>query len=316
MSVYHLESAGEALKRSAVTIGMFDGVHLGHRSLLRALHEEAERIEGQSVVLTFDRHPATELRPERAPRLICSLTRRIAALEAGGVQAVVVARFDQAMSRLSPREFFEQILLERLRTAVVVVGPDFRFGRNRSGNFPRLAELGVEHGVAAVAIPPALVDEAPVSSTRIRTLLLHGRVEDAARLLGRPFVLEGVVVRGEGLGKKLGFPTANLRIDDELIVPGQGVYAADVIALGRVLRGVMSVGSRPTLGGAADVVEAHILDFDQSIYGEQVTVGFRARLRDQRKFASLDQLAAQIRRDVEAASEILSRSPAVLDPTN
>ena len=301
MSVCDLESVGGLLTRSAVTIGMFDGVHMGHRALLEALRREAHRIHGQSVVLTFDRHPAEILRPDKAPKLICTLRQRVAALSAFGVDVVVVAKFDQSISGVSPREFLEDTLIGRLKAVVVVVGPDFRFGKNRAGDFSLLAEMGVEKGVAAIAIPPIRVDGAPVSSTRIRALLKHGHVEDAGRLLGHPFVLEGVVARGAGLGRKLGFPTANVQVEAGQLVPGQGVYIADVMVMDGVYRGLVSVGSRPTVGGTETVVEAHIIDFRDSIYGETIRVGFAARLRDQKKFASLDQLVDQMRRDVEDA---------------
>ncbi|MDO8586248.1 MAG: bifunctional riboflavin kinase/FAD synthetase [Armatimonadota bacterium] len=303
MSVYDLESVSGELTRTAVTVGMFDGVHLGHRALLEALREEARRIHGQSVVLTFDRHPSVTLRPEKAPKFINTLEQRLAALDGAGVDAIVVATFDRAISEMSPREFFEEILLRRLKTAVVVVGPDFRFGKNRAGDFATMSELGLERGVAAVAIAPIRVDEAPVSSTRIRTLLRHGAVEQAGKLLGRPFVLEGVVVKGAGLGKKLGFPTANLQIEDGQLIPGQGVYSADAVARNSAYPAVASIGSRPTVGGTGVVVEAHIVGFDEDIYGEHIRLGFRARLRDQRKFASLDALVEQMRRDLETVPQ-------------
>ena len=163
--------------------------------------------------------------------------------------------------------------------------------------------------MAAVAIAPVMVDDAPVSSTRIRALLQHGAVEEAARLLGRPFVLEGLVVKGSGLGRRLGFPTANLRLDPNQITPASGVYTADVVALGRVVRGVVSIGSRPTVDGKDVVVEVHIPNFNENLYGECIRVGFRSRLRDQKKFADLDQLAEQIAKDVEQTLRSLSSPP-------
>jgi len=309
MSVCDLESANALITRGAVTIGMFDGVHLGHRALLGVLTEEAERIQGQSVILTFDTHPAEVVRPDKVPKFITTNGQRVAALEAAGVDVIVVARFDQAMADMTPREFVEQVLVRWLKAVVVVVGPDFRFGKRRAGDFAQLAEIGAEYGMAAAAIAPVMVDDAPVSSTRIRTLLRHGAVEEAARLLGRPFVLEGLVVKGSGLGRRLGFPTANLALDPNQITPASGVYAADVVALGRVFRGVVSVGSRPTVGGKDVVVEVHIPNFDENLYGKSVRVGFRSRLRDQKKFADLDQLAEQIAKDVDRTLRSLSSPP-------
>jgi riboflavin kinase / FMN adenylyltransferase len=308
MSVCDLESVDGLITRSAVTIGMFDGVHLGHRALLEALRQEARRIHGQSVVLTFDRHPAEMLRPDKAPKLICSLDQKIAAIGASGVDVIVVARFEKSISAASPREFLENILIGKLKAAVVVVGPDFRFGKNRSGDFGMLAQMGVDNGVAAIAISPTRVDDAPVSSTRIRALLKHGLVEDAQRLLGRPFVLEGVVISGAGLGRKLGFPTANVQVEPEQLVPGQGVYSADVMALDGIYHAVVSIGTRPTVGGTDTVVEVHIADFQENIYGERIRVGFTGRLRDQKKFADLDQLVEQMRRDLGDALDRSSKN--------
>ncbi|MDO8685019.1 MAG: bifunctional riboflavin kinase/FAD synthetase [Armatimonadota bacterium] len=309
MSVCDLDSAKSLIKRAAVTIGMFDGAHLGHRALLDALKEEAARIHGQSVVLTFDRHPAELLRPDRAPKFINTLDQRVSALEAVGVDVIVVAHFDRSISEMSPREFFENILIDRLKSAVVVVGPDFRFGKNRAGNFARLAELGIEHGVAAVAIPPALIDGAPVSSTRIRKLLQHGAVEDAARLLGRPFVLEGMVVKGAGLGRKLGFPTANLDVEPGQLLPGDGVYTADIAVLGQAYQGVVSIGSRPTFNGTDVVVETYIIGFEGCLYGERLRAGFRTRLREQKKYARVEDLVEQMRKDVDNASGLAPSEP-------
>jgi riboflavin kinase / FMN adenylyltransferase len=301
MSVVSLESVNGLLSRSAVTIGVFDGVHLGHRALLNALLEEARRIEGQSVVLTFDTHPAQTVRPEHAPKFICTLEQRIAILEATGADVIVVAKFDEAIAGMSPRMFFEQVLLDRLKAAVVVVGPDFRFGKGRVGDFGKLAELGVEHGTAAVAIMPVMVDDAPVSSTRIRTLLRHGDVASSARLLGRPFVLEGTVVKGDALGRRLGFPTANLCVPAEQILPADGVYSGDVAVMGEMYPTLISIGTRPTVGGASLVIEAHIIGFDRDIYGERIRLGFRSWLRGQKKFANLDQLVRQMKLDLEVA---------------
>jgi riboflavin kinase / FMN adenylyltransferase len=299
MSVVRLESLDALLTRSAVTVGMFDGVHLGHRALLDALREEAKRIHGKSVALTFDTHPAEILRPDKAPKFINTLDQRVAALEAAGVDVIVVAKFDRSISEMSPREFFDNVLAERLKAVSVVVGPDFRFGKNKAGDFNLLAEIGVEKGVAAIAVPPVRIDDVPVSSTRVRTLLKHGHVEDAQRLLGRPFVLEGTVVKGAGLGRKLGFPTANVQVESGQLVPGQGVYSGDALVLGRAFQSLISIGSRPTVGGTETVVEVYIVGFKGNIYGEQIRVGFRSRLRDQQKFAGLDELVEQMRRDLQ-----------------
>jgi riboflavin kinase / FMN adenylyltransferase len=301
MSICDL-AAVSGLTHSAVTIGMFDGVHLGHRALIQALLAEAKRLQSQAVILTFDRHPAEILRPEKLPKFITTVDQRLAALGATGVDLIAVAAFDRAMSELSPREFFERILVETLKAEVVVVGPDFKFGKGRTGDFTKLSKLGVERGVATVAIPPVIAGGAPVSSTRIRSLLLHGAVADAAQLLGHPFVLEGTVVKGEGLGRKLGFPTANLQVDPRQIIPASGVYSADAAVLNRIYQGVVSIGSRPTVGGSGLTVEVFIADFDRDIYGERIRVGLRQRLRDQKKFATLEQLIEQMKRDVEGTS--------------
>ncbi|MBI2843832.1 MAG: bifunctional riboflavin kinase/FAD synthetase [Armatimonadetes bacterium] len=305
-TVVNIDSVSEDLVKSAVSIGMFDGVHLGHRSLLAVLQSEAERIGCPAVVLTFDRHPLELLAPERAPLYINTLEQRIQILDEAGADLIVMEPFDRELADLSPEEFVDRILVERLRAAAVVVGTDFRFGRKRAGDIDLLRKHGKEKGFRVVGVEPTTLHGAPVSSTRIRNAIARGDVESAARLLGRPFVLLGRVVRGSGLGRKLGFPTANIEVAPRQIVPKDGIYAVRVSVGNQSFRGACSIGIRPTIERAGRAIEVHIDGFSGNIYEAEIAVVFYWRLRDEMKFENFESLAAQIARDLEAARKMLA----------
>lgn len=299
-----LENVPDDLARTAVSIGIFDGVHLGHRSLLAALKSEAERIGGPAVVLTFDRHPMEILAPERAPLYINTLDQKLRLLEEAGADTVVVARFDHEIADISPEEFVEEILVGRLKAAAVVVGSNFRFGHKRMGDVGRLRTLGEAHGIRVVSVEPAIIHGGPVSSTRVRNAIARGDVEVAAQLLGYPFTMLGRVVKGQGIGHKLGFPTANIDVAPRQIVPKDGVYAARAIFDGSNLPGVCNIGMRPTLDGHTRTIEIYIDGFEGNIYEVDLATAFHSRLRDEVRFESLESLTEQIARDVEAAREL------------
>ena len=294
--------------RSAVTIGMFDGVHLGHRSLLAALRSEAERIEGEAVVLTFDRHPMELLASEHAPLYINTLEQRVRLLEDAGAEQVVVARFDNKLADMSPEEFVDQTLIGDLKAAAVIVGTNFRFGKKRAGDVELLRKLGDERGFRVVGVEPAMVHGAPVSSTRVRNAIERGDIKAAAELLGRPFAMLGRVVTGRGIGRELGFPTANIDVGQRQITPCNGIYAVRVMVAGKEMSGVCSIGVRPTLGPGERVTEVYIEGFEGNLYGVELEVAFYARMRDEIKFDSLDSLTAQIALDVEEAKRLLGAS--------
>lgn len=304
MKVYSsLEEASDgSLKGRAVCLGNFDGVHLGHQ----ALCSEARR-HGDAVALTFSPHPGKVLQPQLAPRLIAEPARKIELLEAQGLSAVIVQPFSEAFARTGPEDF-EVALLDGVGARWVVVGADFTYGARRRGTVETLRVAATRRGAEVCVVPTVSVDGVVVSSSHVREYILEGRVEAAARLLGRPFDLDGEVVRGEQRGRTIGFPTANLASLNELR-PAPGVYAVRVGLLERErwLGGAANLGVKPTFGGAEITIEAHLFDFSGDLYGQRLRLQFLERLRSEEKYASVVELTAQIRRDVAAAKEALAR---------
>jgi riboflavin kinase/FMN adenylyltransferase len=269
------------------------------------LKSEAERGGGPAVVFTFDRHPLELLAPERAPRYISTLEQRLKLIQDSGVDLVVLARFDHELADLSPEEFVDSILVSKLKAAEVVVGADFRFGRKRSGDVALLRVLAQARGIRAVSVDPVIAGGSKISSTRVRNAIERGDVETAARMLGRPFTMLGKVVSGQGLGRKLGFPTANLDVADRQVVPADGVYAVWVHIEEKKMMGACNIGVRPTLGSCPHTVEVHIDGFKGSLLGAEIAVSFVCRLRDEMKFENLEMLTRQISDDLQAARRCL-----------
>ena len=296
------------LEGSAVAVGVFDGVHLGHRQVIAGLIARAEQLGRLTpAVLTFDPHPLELVSPARAPRLLTSIDQRLEQLARAGVVATGVLPFTEEIRELKPDEFCEQVLVNGMRARLVAVGDDFRFGRNRTGGVDELRKLGDYFGFEVDVMDLLREDDNPVSSTAIRRAVADGRVEEAAVLLGRRFELRGEVVPGETRGATIGFPTANLANDPAVIIPGRGVYAAYVHLGVDSLPAVVNVGVRPTFDGETEtVVEAHILDFDANLYGEELAIVFVQRLRDEQKFGSVEALVQQIGHDVEATRSIFA----------
>lgn len=301
---------------AAVTIGAYDGLHLGHRAVIAEVRRAAEAQGLASAVVTFDRHPASVVRPESAPKLLCDLEQKLELLESTGIDLVVVIRFDAERSTETAEDFVQEVLVDCLRARTVIVGADFHFGKGRGGNVALLQELGPElgfdvEGMALVdaAGAPASADGARVSSTAIRQALQGGDVERAAALLGRPHEVRGTVAHGDKRGRDLGFPTANVAVPGDILLPADGIYAGRLRRRdGSVLPTAISLGRRPTFYEEADasILEAHVLDFHGDLYGESVAVQFVARLRGEVKFDSVDDLVAQMRRDCDDARVALS----------
>ncbi len=292
--------------RSAVAIGVFDGVHLGHQHVLKTLTKRAAEIDGVAVALTFDPHPLEFVDPARAPKLLTSIDERAEVMESCGVGIMGVLPFVQIRD-LEPRLFAAEILSYRLNAAWVAVGDNFRFGHNRSGDPELLARVGSELGFEVDVVSMVGDDEHDVvSSTRIRAELGHGRVSEAARLLGRRFSLTGPVVHGDARGRSIGFPTANLHIPERMAVPADGVYAVFAEVAGERFPAVVNIGVRPTFGVNMRAVEVHVLDFSGDIYGEEVEIEFVERIRGEQRFDSLEALTEQIARDVGTARSLLS----------
>lgn len=287
-----------------LAIGVFDGVHRGHQAVIERCLEEARRLIGVSAVLTFHPHPAKIVRPESAPLLLTTEEQDRERFEKIGVELCVTIDFDEHIREMGAEDFLKLLLKSCPTLRAVVVGHDWHFGRERDGNFAVLKTFCDRHGLTAIQVAP-VVDASTgeiISSTRIRKLIGEGRLEDAARLLGRPYAIEAAVVSGDGRGKHLGFPTANLETANEMLPPA-GVYAVRVTLGPTAWRGAMNIGFRPTVDfqpKAAQVLEVHLLDFSGDMVGRTVGVEFRARLRDEKKFSGPAELSAQIARDVEA----------------
>lgn len=302
MKVFHgLEQARGQLAGCAVTIGNFDGIHLGHRQLLALAQRLAGARGAPAVLLTFEPHPAKVLSPELAPPLITTLPRKLALLRALGLDAVILQPFDRAYASTTTEAFVRRDLIGALGAADVVVGYDFTFGKGRAGNPEVLATLGAP-SLQVHTVPAYRENGLVVSSSKIRELLLEGRVEAASRLLGAPFVLDGTVAPGRGRGRTIGFPTANVAPATEL-VPANGVYTVLVAVEGveGVLAGAANVGRKPTFGEEERTVEVHLLDFAGDLYGKRMAVAFLERQRPELRFESVDALVTQIERDVAEA---------------
>jgi riboflavin kinase/FMN adenylyltransferase len=298
-------------ERAVITIGAYDGVHLGHLAVIAEVRRRAAEAGARAVVVTFDRHPASVVRPESAPKLLTDLDQRLELLDASGVDASVLITFDEVRANESPNEFVQEVLVDCLRTRTVVVGEDFHFGRHREGNVSLLRELGDrdDFDVCPIELVARVdgVDE-PVSSTAIRRALAGGDVEVAESMLGRPFEARGVVVVGDQRGRLLGFPTANVEVPNAMCLPADGVYAGWYERPdGDVLPCAINLGRRPTFYEHADhsLLEAHLLDFQGDLYGERARVRFTHFLRSERKFDGIDALVAQLKHDVEHARESL-----------
>jgi riboflavin kinase/FMN adenylyltransferase len=309
VEVYAAGAVPRDESRSAVTVGVYDGVHLGHRHVLGRLLATAAGQGLAAAVVTFDPHPASVVAPQHAPRLLTTLERRLELLEDLGIDRVVVVDFDEARATQEPSSFVEEVLVGGLRAATIVVGENFRFGRARRGDVELLESMASPGGYV---VEPVALDASggePISSSRIREAIARGDVGDAAAMLGRPHELEGTVVKGDGRGRGLGFPTANLALRDGLVVPAVGIYAGTwARPSGERHAAAISVGRRPTFYDDADVlVEAYLLDFDDDLYGEAGRVSFVAWLRGEERFESVDALVTQIGHDVEATRAALER---------
>jgi riboflavin kinase / FMN adenylyltransferase len=311
------DDAALAAARTAgavVTIGAYDGVHLGHQAVLRLVRELADARGLEAALVTFDRHPAEVVRPESAPRLLTTLEQRLELLDAtGDLDLCWVLTFDEPRSKEAAEDFVREVLVDGIGARLVVVGADFHFGHRRGGNVPLLERMGAELGFEVLGLGLVAVEgEAsgvPYSSTRIRELLAKGDVAEAARVLGRPHEVRGVVERGDQRGAEhLGMPTANLTVPERICLPADGVYAGTFVAEDEVERpAAISVGTRPTFYEDGDVlVEAYVLDFDGDLYGQRVKVRFREWVRGQERFDSTEALVEQMNADVEATRRILA----------
>jgi riboflavin kinase / FMN adenylyltransferase len=293
---------GESGRPSVVTIGNFDGVHLGHQQILRRVVEQATASNSMPAVLTFYPHPARVLRPEKAPQLLATLDQRLAAFAAAGIAAVLVLTFDRELAQVSAEEFVRRYMVDTMKAEAILVGGNFRFGHRQVGDVNFLRELGSRWDFQVEVVPPVTVDGLVVSSTAVREAIRDGRVDEARKLLGRPYALSGEIRTGTGVGSKLVVPTLNLSTEQELL-PKLGVYATEVALGDKVYGAATNVGVRPTFDGSRTTVESHLLDFNENRTSSPMEVRFWARLRDEKKFSGPEALKEQVLRDIARARE-------------
>lgn len=297
--------------KPVVTIGTFDGVHLGHRKVISRLKEFARSHGGESVIFTFYPHPRMITAPdEMSLRLLTTLKEKEELFAQSGIDHLIVFPFTKEFSQLTYSQFIEQILVEKMKTHCLVVGYDHRFGKNREGSYQHLQEHAEKYGFEIEKLDVLLIDKADVSSTRIREALQQGNIEQANKLLGYRFTLHGTVVEGRRLGRKIGFPTANIEASDpNKLIPGYGVYAVEVKIDEKKYGGMMNIGSRPTFNKNADKrsIEVNIFDFSEEIYNKEITLIFAGKIRNEQKFSGVEALTEQLKKDKITAQKILSQ---------
>ena len=295
------------LVHPVLALGNFDGLHRGHLKIVERVRRGAAEHGGTPMAMTFDPHPSRIVRPDKAPPLLMTKAQRLEALDRAGIAAVAVVRFTPELSRWDPETFVRTVLVEWLRVSEVWVGANFLFGHDRSGNFSTLRTLGQRYGFRADKIDPVRYKEFVVSSTRIRRLVAEARMDEAGALLGHPYYVDGTVVVGKHRGRELGFPTANLQTDNELLPPN-GVYATTTTIDGVVHASLTNIGVRPTFGDTTrPIIESYILGFSGDLYGRPLRLGFVQRLRDERKFEDVDALRAQIEADRRRAERLFAQ---------
>ena len=306
MKVYRSIEDFPKLNSAVVTSGTFDGVHLGHKKILTSLVDKAQKTNSESVVITFWPHPRTVLQPDQPTRLLTSLEEKIELIGESGPDHLIVLPFSRDFSNQSSLEFIHQTLIGQIGTRYLIIGYDHRFGKNREGSFEFLKENADHFGFEVEEIPREDIHNVTISSTNIRKSLQQGDLNEVLNLLGRPYFLTGSVVHGEKIGRKLGFPTANIQPDEPLkLIPCDGVYAVEAEWEGKKYPGMMNIGYRPTIDGLSHVIEAHLFDFNEKIYGDKLRIYFRYYLRPEKRFSSLEELKSQLQMDRLSALDLL-----------
>lgn len=309
MNIYHDIHALPPFQKAVITIGTFDGVHLGHVQIIRQLVEEAQSIEGTPVLITFYPHPKQIVGSVDNPLyIINTLAEKAALLEAAGIHDLVVVPFNEAFANQPAEDYIQQFLVKCFQPHTIIIGYDHKFGKDRLGDYHLLENKAVEFGYMVKEIPEKILQNITISSTQIRKALLSGDIATANHFLGYPYFFSGIVIEGNKLGRTIGYPTANLSMEDEhKLTPSNGVYAVKVAVEGinESFKGMMNIGIRPTVDGTKRVVEVNIFDFDEMIYGRKVTVSIVAKFRDEIKFDGLDALKTQLAQDKLAAIQLL-----------
>lgn len=297
-------------KETVVTFGVFDGIHIGHQTVIDTLLKRAAQHRLMSVLIGFYPHPLAFLAPERCPSLLTPLSKRLEILQQLGIDKIIMLHFDAQIAAMAPEHFVEQVLIKKCRARHVVVGYACQFGKNRAGNAQKLVDLSKIYPFGVTIVPPTEIDSTPVHSTRIREALTRGDLQCSSQLLGRYYSLIGPVIPGDGRGRQIGFPTANIDTEKQ-VCPPNGVYAIQAKLEGQPLDGVLNIGIRPTFDGTTVQVESHFFDFDETIYGKSVEIFLIEKIRSERKFPNPEILIQQIRRDISAAKKILAETKRV-----
>lgn len=303
-----IENIKRPFRNLIVTLGNFDGVHLGHQKIFKRVIEEASRIQGEGMVITFDPHPLKVLFPDRFFPLLTPFKEKMRLIEKSGIEIVLCIEFSLSFSEISPFEFIKEVLIEKIRVKKVIVGYNYHFGKGQKGDTQTLKDSGKDYGFEVEVVDPLRVGHTIVSSSKIKELIQNGEVEEASKLLGRDYSITGKVIEGAKRGKTLGFPTANIAMTDELN-PKKGVYAVNVELNSQIFLGVANMGLNPTFlsepskTGSPLSLEVHFLDFDREIYGQEIRVNFKRRIREEIRFDSPSQLIQQIQKDIEWAKD-------------
>jgi len=308
MKIFHGTDNANSLRSTVLTLGVFDGLHLGHQKIIQKVVSRAEAAGAVSTVITFDPHPRAVLYPENAPPLLQTLDQRLANFEALGIEQTIVIRFNQEFANQNAEVFLRDIVHERLQAKEVFLGKGFAFGKNRGGNIELLKKMSAELGFYADEVPEITVRGQRISSSKIRELLADGKINFARRMLGRPYGVEGQIIHGDQRGRSIGFPTANLKPRNR-VIPRYGVYATATLIDDVWRRSITNVGVRPTFETETEPsIETYIFDFDGDLYGDVLRVRFLHRIRDERKFGGIEELKAQIERDTRRALNYFNRA--------
>ncbi|WPU93757.1 bifunctional riboflavin kinase/FAD synthetase [Mucilaginibacter sabulilitoris] len=307
MRVYNHIDEFTAVKNAVVTIGTFDGVHIGHRKIISGIKELADSTNGETVILTFFPHPRMILHPEdESLKLITTITEKAQLMEQLGVDHLIITPFSRDFSNQTAEGYIRDVLVNKIGTKKIVIGYDHRFGKDRQGGLEDLLRLGPVYGFDVVEIPEQDINEVAISSTRIRNALLEGKIDLANSYLGYPFFITGSVIRGDQLGRQLGYPTANIVVEEKYkLIPSDGIFAVTVNVGGKQHKGMAYIGTRPTVNGLTHNIEVNIFDFDQEIYNQPIRMNFHHYVRGDIKFSSLDELKVQLAKDKEDVLALL-----------
>jgi riboflavin kinase/FMN adenylyltransferase len=305
-TIQDLDNINERFRYPILTIGNFDGFHLGHQAIFKEMVKRAKEVEGTTIAFTFEPHPLKVLAPEKPLKLLSAFEEKVRLIEAEGIDILLCPKFTKDFAQQDPKDFVKDLLYKKLGVTEIFVGYDYAFGKGRKGTVESLKEMAGEFGFKVVVIEPVSVGNDVVSSSKIRDLLFEGKVKDASLFLGRPYSIEGEVIRGKGRGATLlGFPTANINIEiPDLLIPKEGIYAVKVYFNGEGLNGAANIGYKPTFGNSILSCEVHILNFSGDLLGRRLKISFIERLRDEKAFSSPEALSEQIKKDVEAVRNI------------